>query len=272
MRTYSGSKAANSTWLTVFACAVLAFLMLPSLIVVVISFSADRYMSFPPQDWSLRWYREFLGSPQWLAALGVSLKVGLAASTIALIAGTLASFAMHRKQGAMWGTLRAILLAPAIVPVVLIAAATFMLFARAHHDNRLVLVVIAHAALALPFVTITMSAALQSYDFNLDRAARSLGASPLRCFFTVTLPQLKGSLAAAALFGFLTSFDEAVIALFVTSGSSATLAQRMFESLRDDLDPVIAAVATLMIATTSMIFIVGRVLAPAKAATGSNPK
>ena len=272
MQTYSGYQAGNSTWLTIFACAVLGFLMLPSLIVIVISFSADRYMTFPPQDWSLRWYREFLGSPEWLAALGVSLKVGLASSTIALVVGTLASFAIRGKQGAMWGTLRAILLAPPIVPVVLIAAATFMLFARTHHDNRLVLVVIAHAALALPFVTITMSAALESYDFNLDRAARSLGASPLRSFFTVTLPQLKGSLAASALFGFLTSFDEAVIALFVTSGSSATLAQRMFESLRDDLDPVIAAVATLMIATTSTIFVVGRLLSPAKASGASNAK
>jgi putative spermidine/putrescine transport system permease protein len=259
-----GKAAANSTWLTVFACSVLGFLMLPSLIVVIISFSADRYMSFPPQNWGLTWYREFLSSPEWLAALGVSLRVGLLSSLIALVVGTLASFALHRKEGAMWSALRALLLAPAIVPVVLIAVSTFMLFARAQLDSRLTLVVVAHAALALPFVVITMSAALQSYDFNLDRAARSLGAGPLRCFFTVTLPQLKGSLAASALFGFLTSFDEAVIALFVTSGSSATLAQRMFESLRDDLDPVIAAAATLMIAVTSAIFIVGRLIAPAK--------
>ncbi|MDY6947346.1 MAG: hypothetical protein SXG53_16680, partial [Pseudomonadota bacterium] len=111
MSTYSGAKAANSTWLTVFACAVLGFLLLPSLIVVVISFSADRYMTFPPQDWSLKWYREFLSSPQWLAALGVSLKVGFLSSSIALIVGTLASFALHRKEGALWGALRAVLLA-----------------------------------------------------------------------------------------------------------------------------------------------------------------
>jgi putative spermidine/putrescine transport system permease protein len=157
--------------------------------------------------------------------------------------------------------LRGLLLAPAIVPVVLIAAATFMLFARWQVESRFLGIVVAHAALALPFVIVTMSAALESYDFTLDRAARSLGASAFRSFLSVTLPQIKVPLAASTLFAFLTSFDEAVIALFITGGSSATLAQRMFESLRDDLDPIIAAVSTLMIAVTTSIIVLGNLLA-----------
>jgi putative spermidine/putrescine transport system permease protein len=234
--------------------------MLPSLIVVVISFSADPGMRFPPRVLTLDWYRQFLSSSEWLTALGVSVRVALLTSVLATTTGTLASFGLRRLEGRLGATLRAVLLAPAIVPVVLIAAATFMLFARAHFESRFMGLVIAHAGLALPFVVITVSAALETYDFTLDRAARSLGAPPLRCFLTVTLPQLKGPLAASALFAFLTSFDEAVVALFVTSGSSATLAQRMFESLRDDLDPTIAAISTLLITVTSSVFLVGRLL------------
>jgi putative spermidine/putrescine transport system permease protein len=249
------------SWLAVFSCSVLAFLVLPSLIVVAISFSADPSMRFPPRAFTLAWYRDFLSSPEWLTALGMSLRVAALASAIATIAGTLASFGLRRLPGRPGAVLRGLLLAPAIVPVVLIAAATFMLFARWQVESRFLGIVVAHAALALPFVIVTMSAALESYDFTLDRAARSLGASAFRSFVSITLPQIKVPLAASTLFAFLTSFDEAVIALFITGGSSATLAQRMFESLRDDLDPIIAAVSTLMIAVTTSIIVLGNLLA-----------
>jgi putative spermidine/putrescine transport system permease protein len=253
-------KADRTLWLAIVASAILSFLILPSLIVVVVSFSADSTLHFPPRTFSLDWYRQFLSSGEWLAALSMSLRVGFLASLIATISGTLASFGLRRLQGPTASALRALLLSPAIVPVVLIASATFLLMARMRIDSRFSVIVASHAALALPFVLITMSAALETYDFALDRAARSLGASPFRSFLTVTLPQLKGPLGAAALFAFLTSFDEAVIALFITGGSSATLAQRMFESLRDDLDPIIAAISTLLIALTSTIFVLARVL------------
>jgi putative spermidine/putrescine transport system permease protein len=250
----------RGSWLTVYAWLVLAFLMAPSLIVVVISFSGDRYMAFPPREWTLSWYREFLGSPEWLRALWVSLRAAVLTSVIATVAGTLASFGLYRMKGRLAAAFRALLMAPAIVPVVLIAAALFMLFAEVSFGNRLAGVVLAHSALALPFVFVTVSAGLKTYDFTLDRAARSLGAGPIRCFLTITLPQIKGPVAASALFAFLTSFDEAVVALFITGGTSATLAQRMFESLRDDLDPVIAAISTLVIAVTSSIFLMAHLL------------
>jgi len=259
VRALTHSRSAR-TWLGVYAAGVLAFLMLPSLIVIVISFSADPGMRFPPHVLTLSWYRQFLSSPEWLAALAMSLEVACLASAIATVTGTLASFGLRRLEGRVATALRAVLLAPAIVPVVLIAAATFMLFARLHLENRFLGIVVAHAGLGLPLVLITMSAALESYDFALDRAARSLGAPALVSFFTVTLPQIKGALVASALFAFLTSFDEAVIALFITAGSRATLAQRMFESLRDDLDPVIAAIATLLITLTGALLLLGGVL------------
>jgi len=251
----------GTLWLPVLASSCLAFLVLPSLIVIVISFSADPSMRFPPHALTLEWYERFLGSDEWRSAAWMSLRVALAASAISTTVGTLASFGLRRLSGRAALAARAMLLSPAIVPVVLIAAATFLLMARLHIDSRFATIVASHSAMALPFVVITVSAALESYDFALDRAARSLGASPLRSFLTVTLPQLKGALGAAALFAFLTSFDEAVVALFITGGSSATLAQRMFESLRDDLDPVIAAVSTLLIGLTSGIFVLTRLLA-----------
>lgn len=258
----NGSVNANprALWLAIVASSILSFLILPSLIVVIVSFSADSTLHFPPRAFTLDWYRQFLSSSEWLAALSMSLRVAFLASLIATVSGTLASFGLRRLEGRAGAALRAVLLSPAIVPVVLIASATFLVMAQLRIDSRFAVIVASHSALALPFVVITMSAALETYDFALDRAARSLGASPFKAFLTVTLPQLKGSLGAAALFAFLTSFDEAVIALFITGGSSATLAQRMFESLRDDLDPIIAAISTLLIALTSSVFVLARVL------------
>lgn len=253
-------KSNKNLWLAVLSSACLGFLMLPSLIVVIMSFCADPSMRFPPQSLTLEWYRRFLESDEWRSAASMSLRVALLASVTATALGTLASFGLRRLPGRAALAVRALLLSPAIVPVVLVAAATFLLMARLQIDNRFATIVVSHSALALPFVTITMSAALEGYDFGLDRAARSLGASAFRSFLTVTLPQLKGSLSAAALFAFLTSFDEAVVALFITGGSSATLAQRMFESLRDELDPTIAAISTLLIGLTSGIFVLARIL------------
>lgn len=248
-------RQARGRWLTVVSFLILLFLMAPSVIVVVMSFSASRYLSFPPDELGLLWYRNFFTSTDWLTALWMSLRVASVTALTATVTGTMAALAIHGKQGRLWAILRGLLMAPMIVPVILIGVSLFMLYAPLRMNNSLAGIVIAHTVLALPFVIVTVTAGLNTYDFDLRRAALSLGATPWFAFRTVTLPQIKSSLFAGALFSFLTSFDEAVVALYLTNGTRATLAQKMFQSLRNDMDPTIAAISTVMIGLTTVGFL-----------------
>ncbi len=183
--------------LTVFASAVLLFLTLPSVIVVVMSFSTSRYLEFPPQPYGLVWYRSFFTSREWLAALGMSLRAALITMCLATAFGTmLARVLAFRKSGRGWSMLRALLLAPVIVPAALTGAGLFMLFAPLGLVNTLTGVVIAQLALALPFVVFTVSAGIEACDPDLERVAETLGATPAMAFWTVTLPQIRLSLLA----------------------------------------------------------------------------
>lgn len=241
-------------WLAGASGLILIFLMAPSIIVVVMSFSESRYLAFPPQELGTTWYRNFFGSADWLTALWMSLRVATLTMILATLSGTMAALALYGKKGGLWAVLRGLLMAPAVVPVILIGVSLFMLYAPLRMNNSLTGIVIAHTVLALPFVIITVGSGLETFDFALKRAAISLGAPPLFVFRTVTLPQIKASVVAAALFAFLTSFDEAVVALYLTNGTRATLAQKMFQSLRNDMDPTIAAISTIMISVTTVAF------------------
>lgn len=253
MRASSEMARLQRICLTVLASAVLLFLTLPSVIVVVMSFSTSRYLEFPPQHYGLVWYRSFFTSREWLAALGMSLRAALITMCLATAFGTmLARVLAFRKSGRGWSLLRALLLAPVIVPAALTGAGLFMLFAPLGLVNTLTGVVIAHLALALPFVVFTVSAGVAACDPDLERVAETLGATPAMAFWTVTLPQIRLSLLAGAVFAFIASFDESVIAQFLTRGANATLPQKMFEHLNEELDPTIAAVAGLVIGLTTI--------------------
>jgi putative spermidine/putrescine transport system permease protein len=244
--------------LSVVAGAVLLYLMLPSIIVVVMSFSTSPYLEFPPQHYGLIWYRNFFTSREWLAALGVSLRAALATMCLATFFGAMfARVLASRKSGPGWSLLRGLLLAPVIVPTALTGAGLFMLFAPLGLVNTLTGIVIAHLALALPFVIFSVSAGIEACDPDLERVAQTLGATPAMAFWTVTLPQIRLSLLAGAVFAFIVSFDESVIALFLTRGANATLPQKMFEHLNEELDPTIAAVAGLFIGLTTIILVTG---------------
>jgi putative spermidine/putrescine transport system permease protein len=142
-----------------------------------------------------------------------------------------------------------------IVPVILIAIGTFYAYGRVGLNNTVPGLVLAHTVLAAPLVMIVITAALRTYDLNQERVARSLGATRVKAFFVITLPQIKFSVVTAALLSFLTSFDEVIIAIFVSGGSNATLTKHMFAALRDFIDPTIAAISTIMILVSTALLL-----------------
>ena len=234
-------------WLYLLCGLVMLFLVVPSLIVIPMSFSDSQYLTFPPRGWSLRWYANYLGSPQWMQATWVSLKVGLLTMAVATPLGTLAAYGLQGSGLRLLQIVTLVLLTPIIVPVILIGIGVFYLYVRLGLLNTIPGIVIAHALLAHPLVLLVVTAGLKGYDMNQELAASSLGASRVRAFFTITLPQIRFSVITAALLAFLTSFDEVIVALFVSGGQNSTLTRNMFLALRDQIDPTIAAISTLLI-------------------------
>jgi len=184
-----------------------------------------------------------------------SFQVGVLTMLVATPLGTLAAYALfvsgHRAARAIF----AFLITPMIVPVILIAIGAFYAFGRTGMNNTIAGIVLAHTVLASPLVMIVITAALRNYDLNQERVARSLGATRIKAFFVITLPQIKFSVVIAALLSFLTSFDEVIIAIFVSGGVNATLTKHMFAALRDFIDPTIAAISTIMILVSTTLLL-----------------
>lgn len=247
-------------WLYVVCALLMAFLILPSIIVIPMSFSSSRYLEFPPQEWSLRWYRSYFGSVEWMDATKVSLTAAFFTVLIATPLGTAAAYGLHVMKAKFGELLRMPLIAPMMVPHILIAIGLFFLFAKLGLNNTMIGLVLAHSMMAIPFVLITVSAGLKNYDMNQELAGRSLGASRLKAFLTITFPQIKLSVISGALFAFIVSLDEVVIALFISGGENATLTRRMFNALRDEINPTIAAISTLLIILSITMTVLVQVL------------
>jgi putative spermidine/putrescine transport system permease protein len=240
-------------WLYFLAAAILAFLVLPTIIVIPMSFSASQYLEFPPREWSLRWYVSYLASPSWMQATVTSLKAGLLTTLVATPLGTLAAYGLFTARLRGTKLVLSVLLTPIIVPVILVGIGVFYAYVRLKLVNTLTGLVLAHSMLAIPLVVMVMTSALKSYDMNQEMVARSLGASRARAFLLVTLPQLRFAVVTSAVLSFLTSFDEVVIAMFVSGGDNSTLTRNMFNALRDQIDPTIAAISTVMIVISSLL-------------------
>lgn len=255
-RIYRGIQIA---WCTL----VLVFLLTPVLIVIPMAFNSSRYLTFPPPDWSLQYFNEiFFGEiaraggkagKDWLGALGNTLFIGLATAALSTVLGTLASVGIARGEFPGKTALNAFLISPIIVPLIITATGMFFLFVQIGLVNTFAGMVIAHTVLATPFVLVVVTATLQGFDRNLERAAVSLGASPTRAFLRVTVPIIAPGVVSGGLFAFITSFDEIVVALFISGADYRTLPVRMFEGLRFEIDPAIAAVGTLVIAVAALV-------------------
>ena len=241
---------------TVFSAGMLIFLMLPILVMAPLSFNEGSFLSYPLSGLSLRWYETFFRSPDWINALRNSFIVAPAATAVATALGTLAAVGLSRGEFRGKAFVMAVLISPMVAPVVIVAVGMYFFFSQLGLINSYFGLVLAHAALGVPFVVITVNATLQGYDHNLSRAAASLGASPLLSFRKVMLPLIAPGVAAGALFAFATSFDEVVVTLFLASPAQRTLPMQMFGGIRENLDPTIAAAATLMISAALLLLLV----------------
>jgi putative spermidine/putrescine transport system permease protein len=232
---------------------VLLFLALPILLIVVVSFSSAAETSGTPPAFGLRWYRAYVESPEWLAATGLSLGIATAVVLLATTLGTIAALGLKRLSPGARGVIAALILSPMIVPGIVVAIGIYYAFSRYGLVGSPVGLVLAHTCLAVPFVVISVSASLAAFDHRLEQAARSLGATPWGAFRQVTLPMIRSGVVVGALFAFITSFDELLVALFLSGSGAVTLPRRMWDDLRFSIDPTIAAVSTLTIVLTAVL-------------------
>ncbi|MCE2520307.1 MAG: ABC transporter permease [Alphaproteobacteria bacterium] len=244
----------------VICCLIFAFLIIPIIVIMPLSFNSEPYFTYPMPGFSLRWYGDFFSSPQWLLGLQNSIIVGIFATLVATVLGTLAALGLNRAEYAGKSTILAVLISPIIVPIVITAAGMFYFYAKVGLTGTLAGLVFAHATIGVPFVVITVSATLAGFDYNLIRAGASLGGDPLRVFFKITLPLILPGVVAGALFAFITSWDELVIAIFLASTEEHTLPRRMWSGIRELLSPTIMAVATMLILTSIGLMIVMELL------------
>lgn len=254
--TIARARFAESLWrhaLWAFCILVLGFLILPILIIVPLSFSSGTFLTFPLPGLSLRWYEEFFTSAPWQLSLRNSLIVASATTVLATVLGTLAALGLSRARLPGHTLLMGVIVSPMVVPVVIVAVGVYFAYAPFGLTGSLLGLTLAHTALATPFVVITVGATLQGFDPNQARAGASLGASPVVVFRRITLPLILPGVVSGALFAFVTSFDEVVVALFVTGPAERTLPRQMFNGIRENISPVIAAAATFVITISVLL-------------------
>ncbi|MEX8518404.1 MAG: ABC transporter permease [Leptothrix sp. (in: b-proteobacteria)] len=232
--------------LRLLCVGLLVFLLLPILVIVPLSFSASSFLAYPMPGWSLQWYHNLFTAPEWGRAAKNSFIVAPAATLLATTLGTLAALGLARVNFPGKGLLMSILIAPMVVPIVVVGVAAYLFFARIGLADTYTGLILVHAALGAPFVLTTVLATLQGFNNNLVRASLSLGAGQVETFFRVTLPVIAPGVISGALFAFATSFDEVVVTLFVAGPDQVTLPRQMFTGIRENISPTIAAVATLL--------------------------
>ena len=239
---------------------VALFLLLPIVFIVVLSFGSSQWLIIPPPSWTLRWYQEMFADPRWLEAILTSAKIAFLVMVASVGLGLLASFGLVRGSFPGRATIRAFFLMPMILPVVVLAVALYAIFLRIGLSGTLLGFVIAHTLVALPFAIIPISNALEAFDKSIEDAAILCGANPWEAKFRVTLPAIKLGLFTAAVFSFLVSWDEVVLAIFMASPQLQTLPVLIWGMVRQDLSPVIAAVSTLLVAVTVLLMLTAAVI------------
>jgi spermidine/putrescine ABC transporter ATP-binding subunit len=239
-----------------------AFLLLPILALVPMSLSRTTWLAFPPDSLTLEWYGRVLADREWREAAATSLVVAALASLVAALLGTPAGLALGRARGTagLRRALRTVVLLPVMVPVVLVAIALYAGFAAVGLGGTLVALVLAHATLGVPYVVLSVEAAARGLDPRLERAARSLGATAWQALWRVTLPLVGRGVLAGTLFAAIVSFDEVVIALFVSGPATTTLPRKMWSTItQDEFNPLLTAVATLqMLVALGLLGVVAR--------------
>lgn len=230
-----------------YVAAVVLFLIAPMLVVIPVSFSDSSLLQFPPKGFSFRWYEEYFTSSAWLSATINSLQVGIIVAVLSAVLGTLCALGITRGRFPGRELLRAFILSPLIIPVIILAVGLYYAYSFFKLNGTLTGLVLGHSLLTIPYATVVITASLERFDINLERVAMSLGANYWRAFWNVTFPIISPGVIVATVFAFLMSFDEVVIAIFVTGPETTTIPRQMWDGIRYEFDPTVAAVATLLV-------------------------
>jgi putative spermidine/putrescine transport system permease protein len=243
----------NKTGLSLTCVIVFIFLIMPVVIVVPIAFSNDVYLQFPPQEWGFGLLQGFFHAEDWMRATGNSFKVAIPVMFLATFLGTLASLSLVRGKYRGKQFWYALILSPIIIPVIISAISIYFFFAKLKLIGTLGGLILAHTVLAVPYVVIVMTSTLKGFDERLEQASMNLGAGRVRTFFKITFPIIRPGMLTASLFAFIASFDELIGAMFICGVESITLPKQMWDGIRDEISPTIAAVAALLIFLTIIL-------------------
>lgn len=233
--------------------AVLLFLIAPILVIVPLSFNSVPFFTYPMDGLSLRWYDEFFLTERWQGALRNSIFIALTVTLLSSFLGTLAALGLSRPNFPWRAAIVSLLISPMVVPGVITAIAVYFFYADLGLLNSYTGLILAHTMLATPFVVVAVTATLMGFDHSLTRAAAGLGAAPITVFFKIILPLILPGMASGALFAFLSSFDELIVALFVAGAEQRTLPKVMFSGIREQINPTITAAATVLILLSIVI-------------------
>ena len=226
---------------------VLAFLVVPVIAVIPMSFSSSMVFELIPAAPGLTQYRRFFASPEWMDALGRSVQVALGTTVVATMLGTLAALGLVRIRSRWRTVLEAALISARIVPSIVFAVAAYFVFSLVGVVGTIAGLILAHSVLAFPFVVVLVTSALDGFDRSLEEASQSLGAGPIRTFFRVTFPQIRLAVFGGALFAFNVSFDEVVVTLFISGVRSKTLPVKVWDAIMYEITPILPAISTLII-------------------------
>ncbi len=241
--------------LGVFAVLIILWLIVPTLVIIPMSFNSVSSFNFPPKGWSLQWYENFFTDKAWMRALFSSLQVAIVTTIVATTVGVLASLGLAKVKFRGKGLLEGYFLLPMIVPGIVLAVGLYSLFLRMNLLGTLPGFVLAHTIVAMPLVITNVMASMQGLDPRLEQASASLGAGKVRTFFSITLPLIAPGVTAGALFAFVTSFDEVILSLFIQSPTLQTLPVKIFNSVTQTADPTVAAVAVVTMLTSVLVML-----------------
>jgi len=249
----------------------LIYLVLPILMMFPLSVEPGRILRFPPQAMSLHWYVEYLNSEEWIGATILSFKIAVGASCLSVVCGTAAALGLHRARGVVRNLAALVLMSPLFLPTIVVAIAIYGVYASLRLVGTPIGIMVAHAVLTLPFVLLNVSTVLATVPRDMEEAAKSLGAGPVATFFQVTMPLIWRGIAAGAVFSFLLSFDEVVIAKFLSGSSAVTLPKKRLDDIFYEMTPMLAAISVLLVVMNVVLALIGMELARARTQQTSRP-
>ncbi len=232
------------------AWIVVLFLLLPGFVTLPVALNDSRFMQLPQETLSLRHFEALLNDSGWHQSFLDSATIALAATVIACSVGTFCALGVWRLGGRVAAVTLVIAMTPMILPPVVGALAMYRLWVQLDLYDTWPGVVLAHSIVALPYVVTTVSTSLAMLDPRLEQAARSVGATPWRAALDVLLPNVRGGVISGAVFAFIISWDEIVVTLFISTRAVYTLPRRMWDGIRENVDPTVAAVAVVLMAMT----------------------